>query len=132
MEEDPRHLPVKSQFLKQQTIQKQLELLQNAVNEAQESIDFEQAHNPEILFALDLIETFLRKKKRVCYGGTAINAILPEKLQFYDEQKDLPDYDFFSPDPQEDIAELVLELKKAGFTDVSSELVCMLEHIKFL
>lgn len=118
MEEDPRFLPVKSQFLKQQTIQKQLELLQNAVNEAQESIDFEQAHNPEILFALDLIETFLRKKKRVCYGGTAINAILPQKLQFYDEQKDLPDYDFFTPNPQEDIAELVLELKKAGFTEV--------------
>ena len=118
MEEDPKYLPVKSVFLKHSTVQKQLELLKKAMEEAQERIEYEQAQNPEILFALQLIEEFLRKQKRVCYGGTAINAILPKKLRFYDEQTDLPDYDFFTPDPENDIRELVLELKKAGFTDV--------------
>lgn len=118
MEEDPRYLPFKSSLLKRSTIVKQMEMLQNAVDEAQEIINFEQAHNAEILFALGLVEDFLKKRKRVCYGGTAINAILPKKLQFYDKDKDLPDYDFFTPDPESDIQELVASLKKAGFTDV--------------
>lgn len=118
MEEDPRFLPFKSALLKRSTIQREMELLQNAVEEAQEVINFEQAHNSEILFALEIIEQFLRKKKRVCYGGTAINAILPKKLKFYDEEVDLPDYDFFTPDPESDIKELVGSLRKAGFSDV--------------
>ena len=118
MEEDPRFLPFKSSLLKRSTIQKELEMLKNAVDEAQEIINFEQAHNSEILFAIEMIEQFLRKKKRVCYGGTAINAILPKKLKFYDEELDLPDYDFFTPDPESDIKELVGSLRKAGFTDV--------------
>lgn len=118
MEEDLSYLPVKSIFLKQSSIQKQLDLLKNAVEEAQDAIGYEQAHNPEILYALDIIEHFLRKRKRVCYGGTAINAVLPKKLRFYDEDKDLPDYDFFTPDPESDIEEVVLELKKAGFSEV--------------
>ncbi len=118
MEEDPRYFPVKSVFLKQSTVQKQLDHLRETVEEAEDLIHYEQAHNPEILFALDIIERFLRKKKRVCYGGTAINAILPKKLQFYDTEKDLPDYDFFTPDVEADVQELVLELKKQGFTEV--------------
>ncbi len=118
MEEDARYFPVKSIFLKQSTVQKQLDYLRNTVEEAQEIIQYEQAHNPEILFALDIIERFLKKKKRVCYGGTAINAILPKKLRFYDEDKDLPDYDFFTPDPDSDVQDLVMELKKAGFSEV--------------
>ena len=118
MEEDPRHLPVKSIFLKRSTIQKQLDLVKNAVEDAEDLISYEQAHNPEILYALDIIENFLRRRKRICYGGTAINAILPKKLRFYDEDKDLPDYDFFTPDPESDIEEVVLELKKAGFSEV--------------
>lgn len=118
MEEDPRRLPVKSIFLKQSTVQKQLDLLKATVDEAQDIIDYEQAHNPEILYAIDIIERFLRKKKRVCYGGTAINMLLPKKLRFYDVEKDLPDYDFFTPEPDTDVQELVMELKKAGFTEV--------------
>lgn len=116
MEEDAKF--VKSSFLKRSTIQKQLEYLKDRVDEAEEIIQFEQAHNPEILYAIDLIERFLREKKRICYGGTAINAILPKKLQFYDYEKDIPDYDFFTPDPEADIKDLVLELKKEGFSDV--------------
>ena len=64
MEEDPRYLPVKSIFLKQSTVQKQLDQLRDTVEEAEDLIHYEQAHNPEILFAIDIIERFLRKKKR--------------------------------------------------------------------
>ena len=118
MEEDPRHLHVKSNFLKRSSIQRQIEHLQNAVEEAEGLIQYEHAHNPEILYAVDIVERFLRKKKRVCYGGTAINALLPKKLRFYDNERDLPDYDFFTPNPDEDVSEIVLELKQAGFLEV--------------
>lgn len=118
MEEDAKYFPVKSHLLQRPVIQRQIEQLQGAIEEAQELIQYAQASNPDILFALDIVERFLRKKKRVCYGGTAINAILPKKLKFYDENKDLPDYDFFTPDPTEDVTQLVMELKKAGFMDV--------------
>lgn len=111
-------MPVKSNLLQRSSIQRQIQHLQNAVEEADELIQYEQAHNPEILYAIDIVERFLRKKKRVCYGGTAINALLPKKLRFYDNEKSLPDYDFFTPNPDEDVNEIVLELKQAGFMEV--------------
>ena len=40
---------------------------------------------------------FLKEKKLVCYGGTAINNILPKRDQFY-KPSEFPDYDFFSND----------------------------------
>ena len=51
-----------------------------------------------------------------------MNAILPEKYQFYDPNVDLPDYDFFSPDVETDTREIVDDLTKAGFTDVYSRI----------
>ena len=52
-------------------------------------------------------------RKLVCYGGTAINALLPPDDQFYDMSIELPDYDFFSPNALKDAkAEgILLELK---------------------
>jgi hypothetical protein len=117
-EEDPKRQHITSKFLQRPTIQKQLEYLQDAIKNASEVIDYESAHNPKILYALDIIEQFLKKKGRVCYGGTAINALLPDKLKFYDPTKDLPDYDFFTPDLDEDVDDLVKDLQRAGFDDV--------------
>ena len=118
MEEDPKYFPLKSNLLQRSSIQRQLEHLRETVAEAETIINYEQAHNPEILYAVDIVEQFLKRKRRVCYGGTAINALLPKRLRFYDTDKDLPDYDFFTPDPDSDVGELVLELKKAGFLEV--------------
>ena len=42
----------------------------------------------------------------MCYGGTAINNILPEEDQFYDKSIEIPDYDFYSPDALGDAKEL--------------------------
>jgi hypothetical protein len=41
------------------------------------------------------IESFMRDKKLIGYGGTAINRALPKEAQFY-HASDIPDYDFFS------------------------------------
>lgn len=117
-EEDPKLQPITSKFIKRPLIQEQLELLKGAVQSASDLIDYESAHDPKILYALDIIEQFLQKKGRVCYGGTAINALLPDKVKFYDPSKDLPDYDFFTPALDEDVDELVQILQKAGFDDV--------------
>lgn len=51
------------------------------------------------------IENFIKKKKLIGYGGTAINHALPKEAQFYDTS-DIPDYDFFSIDSKKDIKEL--------------------------
>lgn len=118
MEEDMAPSNLKSRFLKRSSIQKQIDQLKDIAAEAEELQQMEVAHDQDILFALDIIERFLRRRKRVCYGGTAINAILPKSLKFYDPALDLPDYDFFTPDAQSDIKELVKQLHTSGFTDV--------------
>jgi hypothetical protein len=118
MEEDIQEYQFKSEVLSKSSIQRQIEQLKAIADQAAEIIQYESAHNPEIQFAIDIVGNFLRKRGRVCYGGTAINAILPRGLKFYDPQKELPDYDFFTPDPESDIKELVNDLQQAGFPDV--------------
>jgi hypothetical protein len=112
MEEDIQYL------LKQERLDKRvLGRLENAVDIAQERIDYELASDKELRYALEIVESFLRRKKRVCYGGTAMNALLPAGKKFYSE-KDLPDYDFFTPKLEADVEELVNDLQRAGFQDV--------------
>jgi len=96
-------------------IESRLEL---AIEKAQEILDYESAHNPEILQALQIVHNFISKKKRICYGGTAMNELLPKKDKFYNPLYDLPDYDFFTPDAEGDVKELVNILKSAGYNDV--------------
>ena len=67
---------------------------------------------------ISVVETFLVEKKRIIYGGAAINALLPKSLKFYDPEVDLPDYDFLTPDALEDCAILMEKYKIAGFKDV--------------
>ena len=118
MEEDIYEYEFKSDLLSRSSIQQQIQRLKDAADEAGERIKYESAHNPDIQYAIDIVGTFLQKKGRVCYGGTAINAILPRSLRFYDPQKDLPDYDFFTPNPEKDIQDIVKDLQQAGFPDV--------------
>jgi hypothetical protein len=117
MEEDSQP-SLKSKLLDKTAVQKQLKRLEEIIDQADEIIHFQAAHDPQLLYATDIVENFLRDRKRVCYGGTAINAILPESLKFYDKEKDLPDYDFFTPDPEKDLEILANYLKHAGFTEI--------------
>lgn len=92
--------------------------LKEAIELAEERQSYESAHNDNILRALAVVADFIKKKRRVCYGGTAMNALLPEAKRFYNPEYDLPDYDFYTPDTEGDVAELVKDLKAAGFKDV--------------
>lgn len=98
----------------------QLRRIKKAADLAQEKIDYSIAHNEHILQAIDVVEAFLRKKHRICYGGQAINAHLPDKYKFYDPERTVPDYDFYTPTPDQDIRILVQDLKKAGFQEISA------------
>ena len=92
--------------------------LDSAINEAENILDFESAHDPEIIQALTIVKNFIIRKKRICYGGTAMNALLPAKDKFYDPEYNLPDYDFITYDADNDVKELVNDLKQSGFKDV--------------
>lgn len=65
-----------------------------------------------------IVEQFLKSKKLICYGGTAINNILPAKLQFYDKDKEIPDYDFYSTNALAHAKELANIYFKKGYTEV--------------
>jgi len=112
MEED---IYKKSLMKKNKLIEKRLD---DAISEAEQVLDFESAHDPEIIQALTIVKNFIIRKKRVCYGGTAMNALLPKKDKFYDPEYNLPDYDFITYDADNDVNELVSDLKNAGFKDV--------------
>lgn len=93
--------------------------LKKVVDEAAHRIESDAAQNQALRKAIHIVETFLHKRKRVCYGGQAINAQLPEKDKFYNAETSLPDYDFFSPDAKADMDELVEEFRLAGYTEIS-------------
>uniref|UniRef100_A0A6C0D7R4 Poly(A) polymerase catalytic subunit domain-containing protein n=1 Tax=viral metagenome TaxID=1070528 RepID=A0A6C0D7R4_9ZZZZ len=112
MEED---IYLKTLTKKNKNLEKHLD---NAITKAEEILDFESAHDPEIIQALTIVKNFIIRKKRICYGGTAINALLPKKDKFYDPEYTLPDYDFITYEADNDVKELVSDLKNAGFTDV--------------
>ena len=100
-------------------LERQKEILAAAAKEAERKIDFAKAHNEDILLAIDIVEKFLRKKHRICYGGQAMNMHLPKAHKFYDPETSLPDYDFLTPDGKGDITLLLRMLHAEGFTEVS-------------
>jgi len=72
-------------------------------------------YTPETEKIINIVSKFIKDKKLICYGGTAINNILPEKDRFYNEDIDIPDYDFFSTTPIEDAIELTNIYFDKGF-----------------
>lgn len=92
----------------------------DAISEAVEIRDQEFVDSPSLRKALQIVEAFLRKTHRICYGGMAINAHLPKSKKFYDFRKVLPDYDFFTPNPEEDVKNLVRTFEEEGFDEVSA------------
>lgn len=77
--------------------------------------------NEEVQKIIKIVEDFIIKKKLVCYGGTAINNILPEEAQFYDKEAEIPDYDFFSSTAFDDAKELADIYYKEGYNDVEAK-----------
>ena len=108
-----------SNYFTKDHFKKQIERIKVASEVAQKRMDYHVAHDDNILYAIEIVERFLRKRPCICYGGQAINAHLPSSHKIYDPQFSIPDYDFFSPSPNKDIELLVNLLQNAGFQDVS-------------
>jgi hypothetical protein len=96
--------------------------LNEVIDQAQVRLDLETAGNPALRRAIHIVESFLQRTGRVCYGGQAINAQLPQKDQFYNPETSLPDYDFFSPDAKADTDSLIADFKQAGYTEISKRI----------
>jgi len=77
-------------------------------------------HSDELNDMFSIIETFLKRKRNVCYGGIAINALLPENDKIYTADE-LPDYDFFSVNALNDAKELADIYVKHGYTQVEAK-----------
>ena len=70
---------------------------------------------------LNIVKKFMIDKQLICYGGTAINDLLPKEEQFYNYDVDIPDYDFFSPNAIEDAKELCDIFSKENVYSVESK-----------
>ena len=84
----------------------ELDILREAVDKAELKQQIKGTNTKEVMSIMEVVEMYLRKKKLICYGGTAINNILPESDQFYDFKIDVPDYDFYSPNALKDAKDL--------------------------
>lgn len=113
---------IRSHTLEKKSFQSIFHALESAIDVAREERDLELVDNPALRKALNIVEEFLRQSGRICYGGMAINAHLPPATKFYDFSKTLPDYDFFTPEPEKDVHELTRQLKNGGFDDVSARM----------
>jgi hypothetical protein len=101
--------------------EKEIEILRNAVDKIESRMGKKVAQSPEVKKIIGRLEQFLRDKKLVCYGGTAINSILPEKYRFYNNDIEVPDYDFYSPSALEDAKELADIFFKMGYNEVEAK-----------
>ena len=101
--------------------EREIEILRDAVDLAQERAGKKVIRNPQVKEIISIVEKFLRDTKTCCYGGTAINNILPAEDQFYDKSVELPDYDFFTPNAMEDAKKLADIYYKAGFSEVEAK-----------
>ncbi len=79
-----------------------------------------QANDPEVKKLLKIVTDFIKRKGLVVYGGTALNALLPENDKFYNYSEEIPDYDFFSPNAQQDAMELADIFYKSGYQDAQA------------
>jgi hypothetical protein len=117
-------MPHKRYHLKQDEAsydEKELEILREAVDLVEKKKGAEITHDPKIKKIISIVEDFIANKKLVCYGGTAINNILPEDAQFYNKDIELPDYDFYSSNALDDAKALADIYYKAGYEDVEAK-----------
>lgn len=66
-----------------------------------------------------IVKEFIKERGLKIYGGIAINSYLPKEVQFYNPN-DIPDYDFFSPDPWNDATDLADRFHEKGYKFVEA------------
>jgi len=95
----------------------ELKSVVTVANEQAEMLAKRDAELPSVTTSTRIVEAFLKSHRVMCYGGTAINNLLPKEEQFYGPDE-TPDYDFFSETPQEHGMELANQLSAAGIESV--------------
>lgn len=99
----------------------EIAILRNAVDESDKIKGEKNVNNEEVKKILTIVEHFIRQKKLILYGGTAINNILPNSAKFYNKDIELPDYDMYSKNALEDAKELADIYYKEGYLDVEAK-----------
>ena len=95
-----------------------MEEIEKLVYEIEEENNRLAAASPDVRKSLEVVEQFLKHHPVMCYGGTAINNLLPPESRFYDPATDIPDYDFFSKTPQEHAVIIANKLVERGIPNV--------------
>lgn len=72
------------------------ELLKVAQKEIEET-NINQLKNSPIQKIIQLVRAFIESTSSICYGGTAVNNLLPTHARFY-KAGEIPDYDFYHYD----------------------------------
>jgi hypothetical protein len=99
----------------------EIELLNEKVDELETKQGMKMLGSDHIQRIISIVEEFIRSEKLICYGGTAINNILPKEEQFYDKQVDFPDYDVFSKDALKKAKLLADTFYKAGYKSIQAK-----------
>jgi hypothetical protein len=99
----------------------ELAILRQAVDTNEKITGQKIASSEEIVKMIEIVEEFLKNKQLLCYGGTAINNILPKHAQFYNKEYEVPDYDFYSDDALNHAKELADIYHAAGYEHVDAK-----------
>lgn len=99
----------------------ELAILRSAVDKIDHIKGKTLLNNDSVKNIVNIVENFIIDNKLICYGGTAINNILPKKEQFYNKDIEIPDYDFFSPTPLEHAKKLADIYYKLGYKEVEAK-----------
>jgi len=100
---------------------KELEIVKAAVEDIEQRKGRKLVQAPEVQAIINTVEKFIISKRLVCYGGTAINNIMPEQYRFYNTNIEIPDYDFYSPNAIDDARELADMFFKMGYNEVEAK-----------
>ena len=100
---------------------RELSILRKAASKAEKKMGRALVRQPSTQHIIAVVEGFLVEKGLVCYGGTAINNLLPPGSRFYDGHSELPDYDFFSPHALKDAKTLADLYIKEGYQEVEAK-----------
>ena len=101
--------------------EKELEILRTSIDNASALSGRKIAQSDDIKKLISMLEHFLRTHKAFCYGGTAINNILPEQYRFYNRDIEVPDYDFYSPYALDYVKKLANIYYNAGYKEVEAK-----------
>ena len=97
---------------------KEVELLRKNIKKIEINVGKKRIGTPIIKKIIIIIEQFIKEKKLISYGGTAVNNLLPFKYQFYNKNVEIPDYDMYSSNALNDANELDDIYYTKGFTNI--------------